>query len=70
MWKELTIAFAIAHIASLVATEILRELVDRGRVRRTGVGGTQDIAIWGTAVAGLCMIGWIVSGIGWYLGRS
>jgi hypothetical protein len=42
---------AISAVGALVATEILREVVNRRRVREHGIGGTQDIAFWGMLVA-------------------
>ncbi len=67
MWKAATISFAAAGIATPFVIEILRAIIHRRRERRNGIGGTQDIAMWGT-VAGLGFwIGAVVCGIGWFL---
>ncbi|MEW4528290.1 hypothetical protein [Maioricimonas sp. JC845] len=53
----------------MVVTEILRSIVDRRRRERDGIGGTQDIALWGTLLSWLCLItaaGW--SAVAWLMG--
>ena len=38
------------------ATQVLRGVVDARRVRETGLGGTQDIAMWATGIGCLLTI--------------
>lgn len=68
-WRTATVACAIAGITSLLLTDILREVIDRRRRRRDGIGGTQDIAIGGIVVGYLFVLGTIISGSLWLLGR-
>ena len=42
-----------------VALEVLRAIIHRRRERRNGLGGTQDIAMWGTLV----MFLWIIASL-------
>jgi hypothetical protein len=67
MWKTATVFFVVLGILSLVVTEVLRSIVDRKRRDRDGLGGTQDIAIFGTLIGWLCVFGAIVCGTGWLL---
>ena len=46
---------------------MLRSVVDRKRLERDGLGGTQDIAIGGMIVCGLCFVGAIICGLGWLI---
>ena len=48
-----TVSFVVLGILSIVVTEILRSVVDRKRLERDGLGGTQDIAIYGM------IVGWL-----------
>jgi hypothetical protein len=52
-------------IAVVVGMEVLRPIVHRRRERTQGIGGTQDIAMWGTFLAlalfigaGICLLLW------------
>ena len=65
MWKSATIFCVVLGILSIVVTEILRSVVDRKRLERDGLGGTQDIAIYGMIVGWLFAIGAIICGLGW-----
>jgi hypothetical protein len=67
MWKTSAVLFVALGILSLVATELLRSIVDRKRRERDGLGGTQDIAICGMVIGWLCVLGAIVCGAGWLL---
>jgi hypothetical protein len=67
MWKMVTVFFIVLGILSLVATELLRSIVDHKRRQRDGLGGTQDIAICGMVTGWLCVLGAIVCGAGWLL---
>ena len=67
MWKNATIFFVVLGILSLVITEILRSVVDRKRLERDGLGGTQDIAIGGMFVCGHCLVGAFICGLGWLI---
>lgn len=59
----LTTLFTIGALASVLATELLRSLVHRHRVRTGGVGGTQDIAMIGTLSTFAFFLGAIISGV-------
>jgi hypothetical protein len=67
MWQNATIFFVVLGTLSLIITEILRSVVDRKRLERDGLGGTQDIAIGGMIVCGLCVVGAIICGLGWLI---
>lgn len=67
MWKAATIVFAIAGIATPVVIEVLRAIIHRHRERHHGIGGTQDIAMWGTIAALGFWFGAAVCGIAWFL---
>lgn len=58
-------AFVGCGLAAWIITEIVRSVVHRRRVLRTGYGGTQDIAFWGAVVMLVCNTGAIVSLIIW-----
>ena len=47
----------LCAVAALVTTEILREALNRRRVREHGIGGTQDIAIIGVLIATAFLLG-------------
>jgi hypothetical protein len=57
MWGIAAIIFAVGWIGSIFVTGILRRIVHDRRERARGIGGTQDIAMWGTLVGLVCMIG-------------
>jgi len=53
----------------LIGLEAVRSIVDRRRRKRAGIGGTQDIAIWGVSIGGLLIISAFISGAIWLLNR-
>lgn len=53
IWHLLATVFAVAAILVMVATEMLRSVVHAKRRSKDGLGGTQDIAMWGTF---LCLL--------------
>ena len=57
MWRTGAFLFTACTIATLIATEVARSLIHRRRERRDGIGGTQDVAMIGVGVAGLCAAG-------------
>lgn len=59
----LAFKFCIAAFVTFVVTELLRVWVHRRREAVNGLGGTQDIAFWGTLVAGLFVVAALVAGI-------
>ena len=67
MWQTATVLFVALGILSLLVTEIVRSVVDRRRRERDGLGGTQDIAIFGMVIGWLCILGAIICGVGWLL---
>lgn len=54
--KPSILLFALG-VATTIGTEILRSVVHRRRKQRDELGGTQDIAMWGTFVGLACLIG-------------
>ncbi|MCE9532504.1 MAG: hypothetical protein K8T89_15490 [Planctomycetes bacterium] len=50
MWKGAAILFTALFVASPIVIEEIRYIVHVRRERRNGLGGTQDIAMWGTFV--------------------
>ena len=68
-WGIATVAFIVAAGVALVVTEIIRSIVDRKRKEKNGVGGTQDIAIWGVLIGYLLMLGALVCGSFWLFNR-
>jgi hypothetical protein len=56
-------------ITTIIGTEILRSIVHRRRERLYGIGGTQDIAMWGTFIGLACFIGAGICGLLWKLQR-
>ena len=63
MWKIGFISCLIASFLVLVGTEALRSYVHRYRERVHGIGGTQDIAMWGALLGYVCLLGALVCGI-------
>ena len=56
-------------VATMIGTEIVRSVVHRRRERRDGLGGTQDIAMWGTFIGLACFVGAGICGLLWRLQR-
>lgn len=69
MWQNAMNFFVVLGILRLIITEILRSVVDRKRLERDGLGGTQDIAVGGMIVCGFCVVGAIICGLGWFIQR-
>ena len=66
MWEAATILFTSLTIVTLVGIELARSIVHRRRERRDGIGGTQDVAMAGVALALLfavigfaCLLMWV-----------
>jgi hypothetical protein len=64
------IILTVSAIAVLMATSVLRSVVHRHRERVQGIGGTQDIAMWGLVVAWALLIAAMVTGVIWLAHRS
>jgi hypothetical protein len=69
MWKIAAIVFAVGWLAAIAGISILRPIVHRRRERAYGIGGTQDIAMWGTLIGLVSMIGTMVSLAVWLSSR-
>jgi hypothetical protein len=54
------IILAVGFVLSLIVTERVRDIVDARRVRERGIGGTQDVALWGLLVALVLVIASLV----------
>ena len=48
MWMLAAIVFSVAFVMCPIPIEFLRSIVHARRERQRGLGGTQDIAMWGT----------------------
>jgi hypothetical protein len=68
-WGTATVALVIAAGVNLIVMEILRSIADRKRKQKYGVGGTQDIAMWGVLIGYLLIIGALVCGSLWLINR-
>lgn len=68
-WGAITVALVLAAILELFAVEVLRSIIDRRRQQESGLGGTQDIAMWGTLLGWLFCIAAILCGVIWLLQR-
>lgn len=66
MWKVAAIVFTAAFVAGSVVTEITRSIVHPRRERQNGLGGTQDIAMWGTLISLACGVMAAVCWCVWY----
>ena len=64
----LVLAFTSLAVITRIATEILRSVYNTKRVRETGIGGTQDIAMIGIALTVLWILLAIIFGLIW-IGR-
>ena len=69
MWKTATIFFAASAVLSMVLTEVLRSVVHARRKSKDGLGGTQDIAMWGTFIGCVLLLGSAICGLGWLFTR-
>jgi hypothetical protein len=69
MWHAATTAFVVATIATLIGTEVVRSIADRYRKQTRGIGGTQDIAIWGMLIGCVCVAGAVACGAVWLWNR-
>ena len=69
MTGKASIILIAMGIATMIGTEILRPVVHRRRERLHGIGGTQDIAMWGTVIGLACFIGAGICGLLWRLQR-
>jgi hypothetical protein len=69
MTGKASIILIAMGVATMIGTEIVRSVVHRRRERRDGLGGTQDIAIWGTFIGLACFIGAGICGLLWRLQR-
>jgi hypothetical protein len=61
MPHKTTLILIVLGIATMIGTEIFRSVVHRRRERLDGLGGTQDIAIWGTLIGWACFIAAFIS---------
>lgn len=69
MWGVATAISTGALLVSLVTTEVLRSLMHRQREKLSGLGGTQDIAMWGAFASMLCIMAVIAFGVLWLRSR-
>jgi hypothetical protein len=65
MWRTITFALVFASVICMIATEILRSIAHKRREEQDGLGGTQDIAMWGTLLGMVLLLGSCVSGLLW-----
>jgi hypothetical protein len=67
VWRVATHVCVGLAILSPIVTEVVRSIVHRRRERRDGLGGTQDVALWGTAVGLAGFVGAALSALMWYV---
>ena len=58
MWRTITYCAIVLAFAVMIGTELLRSVVHKYREKKHGIGGTQDIAMYGT------FLGWSLLIIG------
>lgn len=63
MWRLLNYTLIALAIAVLIGTEFLRTLVHRRREYQTGIGGTQDVAMFGVVITVSLLILAAISGV-------
>jgi hypothetical protein len=56
MWRTAAAILVFIAVGGMVLTEILRSVIHSRRKSRDGLGGTQDIAMWGTIICGILLI--------------
>jgi hypothetical protein len=69
MWVAATRAFLAGVIVSYLVTEVLRAVIHRRRKRRDGLGGTQDVAMWGALAMFVCLLAAAITGLTLFLLR-
>jgi hypothetical protein len=69
MWKSATMILVAAAVLSVVLMEVLRSVVHARRKSKDGLGGTQDIAMWGTLIGYLLLLGAGICGLVWLFTR-
>ena len=69
MTGKTSIVLIVMGVATMIGTEIVRSVVHRRRERRDGLGGTQDIAMFGTFIGLACFVGAGICGLLWRLQR-
>ena len=67
MWRVATIFFTTVAILSPVAIALVRSVVHRARERRDGLGGTQDVAMWGSLIGLAAFACAVISAVLWKL---
>lgn len=60
----IVVCVALACI-SLIVLEVVRSVVDARRVRRTGIGGTQDVTIWGLGITAIFLLAAVILSVIW-----
>ncbi len=63
MWKIATIIFVIAVMATPIFIEITRSIVHRQRIKINPTSSIQDIAMYGTFLGIIFIVGAIVSAV-------
>ena len=66
MWRTATLLFVGLTILAPIGTEVVRSVVHRRREAREGVGGTQDVAMWGTLIGLASFAAAVLCGAVWY----
>lgn len=63
MWRTITYSAIALAFGVVIGTELLRSIVHRKREKTHGIGGTQDIAMYGTVLAWTLLILGAIAGI-------
>jgi hypothetical protein len=67
MWKTATLLSIAGVIITVIGMELARSAVDKHRTRTQGMGGTQDVALIGTAVGWGFVAAAVGFGIKWWM---
>jgi hypothetical protein len=69
MWASASRVFLAGVLVSFLVTEVVRAVLHRHRVRIDGLGGTQDVAMWGTLAMFACLLAAAMTGLASFLLR-
>jgi hypothetical protein len=67
MLSKAAFVFAVLGSVVIIGTDFVRGIVHHRRERIRGIGGTQDIAMWGTLITFACYIAAGICGLLWKL---
>ena len=68
-WGAITVVLVVSAILEVIGFELVRSIVHQRRKHGDGLGGTQDIAMWGTLIGWVLIIAALITGSIWLLTR-